>query len=407
MAVRIYRDPLSDHCLFEPSDIDPKPTRSLHAYANDAGRVEIRSTYTTARMEVSSIAFADVLDINGNQAGLTLADTVNYLNSQFDGLGAPTGQPPAITSPLTSSVAGGTFYRYTLTATNSPYLYLASGLPAGLSCHPTNGEITGNTSAVGVHNILVTAINGYGADTQTLVLTVALAGGYHNTYSILFRDHIFYHHLAVNSSAAVNHGSGDNWSVSAWLYVSTLRESDLFSQGISTNHRYIGLDSLGRVTLTFTRSGVRSYRTNASLVAGAWVHVTVVYTSTPSCAIYFNGVLQGITTVANTLSNATSNTQDMRVGRRWGALGDSVWFDGYIDEWSYWNKALTGGEVASVYNAGVPHDLTLLGFAGNLKQWLLMGDGDAYPVLSDNAAGGVHDATMVNMTAINIVSFIP
>lgn len=407
MAIRIYRDPLSDHCLFEPSDIDPKPTRSLHAYANDAGRVEIRSTYTTARLEVASLAFSDVLDSAGNQAGLTLAETVNYLNSQFDGLGTPTGLPPVITSSLVSLVTGGQPYRYTITATNSPYLYLASGLPAGLTCHPTTGEITGNTSAVGAHNILVTAINAYGADTQTLVLTVALAGGYHNTYSILFRDHIFYHHLAVNSSAAINHGSGDNWSVSAWLYISTLRESDLFSQGVSTNYRHIGIDSTGRVTLSFARSGTRVYRTNTSLVAGTWVHVTVVYASTPSCTIYFDGVAQAMTTVSNTLSNNTSNTQDMRIGRKWGALADSVWFDGYLDEWTYWNKSLTGGEVAQVYNGGIPHNLTLLGIAGNLKQWLLMGDGDAYPLLSDNAAGGVHDATMVNMTAINIVSLTP
>jgi len=42
-----------------------------------------------------------------------------------------------------------------------------------------------------------------------------------------------------------------------------------------------------------------------------------------------------------------------------------------------------------------------------MMQWLLMGDGDAYPLLSDNAAGGVHDAVMTNMTAFNIVSFTP
>lgn len=406
MAIRIYRDPLSDHCLFEPSDIDPKPTRSLHAYATDAGKVEIRSTYTTARLEVANLAYGDVLDINGNPAGSTLAETVNYLNSQFDGLGTPTGLPPTVTSPLVSGVTEGSPYRYNIVATQSPYLYLASGLPQGLTCHPTTGEITGTTGVLGAHNILITAINAYGAATETLVLTVAAAGGYHNTYSILFRDHVYYHHLAVNTSAAINHGSGDSWTVNFWVNVSTLRESDLFCQGIASNYRHIGLDLLGRVTLSFARNGSRVIRADNPLVAGAWVHVTVVYSS-PTCTIYLDGVSQPLTTVINTLANNTNNTQDMRIGRRYGALAESVWFDGYLDEWAYWNKALTVGEVAQVYNAGVPHNLTLLGFAGNLKQWLLMGDGDAYPTLSDNAAGGLHDATMVNMTAVNIVSLTP
>jgi hypothetical protein len=408
MAIRIYRDVASDHCVFNPSDVDPKPTNSLHAYATDDGRIDILATYTAVRLEVANLAYTDVLNEAGEQAALTLFDTVNYLNSQFDASGVPTGNPPAITSPLAVEVVEGTSFRYSILATESPYLYLASGLPGGLSCHPTTGVISGNTSVVGAHNVLVTAINAYGSATETLVLTVSVAGGYHNTHSILFRDHIYYHHLAIDTTAALNHGSGESWSVGVWLYLSTLRESDLFSQGRSTNYRHIYINPTGQVVLTFLKSGgARTYRTNTSLSAGVWVHVVVAYSSAPSCIVYFNGVAQAMTLVANTLASNTSNTQDMRLGRRWGGLLDSVWLDGYLDEWAYWNKTLSAPEAAAVYNGGVPHDLTLLDTVANLKQWLLMGDGDSYPNLTDNAAGNLHDASMVNMTALNIVSFTP
>jgi hypothetical protein len=384
----------------------------MHAYGNDdLTTIDVLTTYTVTRKEIANYPWGEVLDVDGNPAGASLNEVVDYMNSQFEYTGGTGGVPPDITSPLTASVVEGTAFSYSITADHVPNLYLASGLPAGLSCNPSTGVISGVTSVLGPHNIMITAINAYGSDTETLVVTVLVAGGYHNSSSVRFRDHIYQHHLVVNTSAAINDGSNDPWSITAWVYVNNITTNmDLFAQGNTSGkgYRHIYMDTSGRIVLTFYRSGlVRTYRTQESLTPAAWVQLSVVYAAAPSCAIYFNGVAKTVDLVTNTLSAESKGTSNMRIGRGPGIASDAYWMDGYLDEWVYWNIALSAGQVTSVYNGGVPHDLTLLGFAANMMQWLLMGDGDSYPVLTDNAAGNVHDATMTNMTAFNIINFVP
>jgi len=173
MAIRIYYDPLSGHVVFYPSNVDPKPTFCLHAYGNDDGlTIDILATYTITRLEVANYPWTEIQDINGDPAGVTINDVVNYLNSQFEASGG--GAIPVITSPLTSNVVEGLAYIYAIEADNSPSLYLASGLPEGLVCNPVTGIISGVTSALGPHAILISAINAYGGDTETLKFQAAI-----------------------------------------------------------------------------------------------------------------------------------------------------------------------------------------------------------------------------------------
>lgn len=409
MALRIYYDNQSGHVVFRPSNVDPKPTFSLHAYANDLGTIDILATYTLTRKEVANFPHTDVLDIDGNPAGGTLAEVVDYLNSQFEATGG--GAIPVITSPLTSSVVEGLAYLYTIEATNTPSLFLASGLPEGLVCNPVTGVISGVTSVLGPHNILISAINAYGGDSKTLVLTVEVVGGYHNTYSVKFKDHIYQHFLAITSTAAIDDGSNEPWSISTWLYVRNITTNmDIFAQGDTTGngYRHVYMDNSGRIVLKFYRTGnLRTYRTQTSLTAITWTHLTMVYAADPSCTIYFDGVAQAVDLVDNTLVLESKGTANMRIGRGPGVAASAYWMDGFMDEWAYWNVSLSAGQVALVYNGGSTHDLSLLAFAANLRQWLLMGDGDSYPTINDNAVGGLHPATMTNMTSLNIVSFTP
>jgi hypothetical protein len=81
---------------------------------------------------------------------------------------------PVINSSLTASasfkVAAST---YTITASNTPTSFNATGLPAGLSVNTTTGDITGTPTQVGTFNVTLTATNTGGTDTKTLVYTVA------------------------------------------------------------------------------------------------------------------------------------------------------------------------------------------------------------------------------------------
>jgi len=93
----------------------------------------------------------------------------------------------------------------------------------------------------------------------------------------------------------------------------------------------------------------------------------------------------------------------IRIGAYTNSIGTpSYWFDGLVDEVSYWNSVLTTGEIATIYNSGTPIDLTSL----NPISWYRMGDGDSFPTLTDHGSAG-SDGTMTNMVAGDIVEQTP
>lgn len=100
---------------------------------------------------------------------ITGADAAKYTLTQPTGLTADiTGSPvPVITNAgnLITGVYGSAISTYTVTATNSPTSFGATGLPAGLSINTSTGEITGTPTVVGSFSPTVTASNAGGAST--------------------------------------------------------------------------------------------------------------------------------------------------------------------------------------------------------------------------------------------------
>ena len=104
------------------------------------------------------------------------ADVANYELTQPTGLTADISSTPlpAITSSLTASETyGTTAATYTITGSNSPTSFNATGLPAGLSINTTTGEITGTPTATpGSYNVTIYATNVGGTGNALLVYTV-------------------------------------------------------------------------------------------------------------------------------------------------------------------------------------------------------------------------------------------
>ncbi len=80
--------------------------------------------------------------------------------------------PPVITSSLTASGNQGFPFIYTITATNTPTSYAATGLPVFLAIDPSTGVISGTPITTGTYNVNISATNAYGTDTETLVITI-------------------------------------------------------------------------------------------------------------------------------------------------------------------------------------------------------------------------------------------
>jgi hypothetical protein len=165
----------------------PSITSALTASGtvNTAFSYTITATNTPTSYGASGLpAGLSVNTGNGVISGTpTVTGTFNVTISATNGSGTGSATlvltikppPPSITSALTANGTTGVAFSYTITATNSPTSYGASGLPAGLSVNTGTGVISGTPSAAGTSNVTISATNSGGTGSATLVLTIKLA----------------------------------------------------------------------------------------------------------------------------------------------------------------------------------------------------------------------------------------
>ena len=79
---------------------------------------------------------------------------------------------PSITSSTYASGTAGSPFSYTITASNSPTNYSATGLPSGLVVNATTGLISGTPTNAGTSQVTIGATNSAGPGTAVLTITV-------------------------------------------------------------------------------------------------------------------------------------------------------------------------------------------------------------------------------------------
>jgi Concanavalin A-like lectin/glucanases superfamily len=193
------------------------------------------------------------------------------------------------------------------------------------------------------------------------------------------------------------------WSVSTWVYfITATNYQDVISWGTGANGTTAALERDSSGTLRITNYAVAGI--GAVVASNAWHHIVATYNGTTATFYLDNG-----TPVSGAMSFNTGSGV-IKLG-----TGPANYFtNGKIDDTCMWDRALTAGEVASLYNAGTGIE-TMTGslLTGLLHQWHLNGSSvdsvDGSGNGTDTAVlygGKLGQAAMFNGTTSKIVTAI-
>lgn len=182
-----------------------------------------------------------------------------------------------------------------------------------------------------------------------------------------------------------NLGTG-NWTFSFWFRptgITSTSETIFMVKG--TSGKYLaGFIQSGAFMLSDWNNTTLSYST--TLADNTWYHGAYIKNGSGSTDLhlYLNGtkVLEGNHPVTSDYGNDTATT---RIGEIQTIGSYSFPFQGQIDEFAFWNSALSDGgvsvgspaqgDIANIYNSGVPNDIGTNGLNLNPVGWWRMGDG--------------------------------
>jgi hypothetical protein len=128
-----------------------------------------------------------------------------------------------------------------------------------------------------------------------------------------------------------------------------------------------------------------------------WYNIIGTYDGS-NVKIYIDGVLKGTLSASG---NINTNFTITYLGDA-GYGGYSQILNGNLDEVSIYSRGLTQSEVTSIYNSGIPSNVSTI---SDIEAYWRMGDGDTYPTIIDNVAS--NNGTMVNMNQGNFVPDVP
>ena len=255
---------------------------------------------------------------------------------------------------------------------------------------------TWTMTSVGTDTRIARSINMAEANRTTDVPT---ASSFTNTKSILLDGVDDF----VTMGDALDFERTSAFSISAWVKRGSTGVNDTIASKMESSGSYRGyflyITSSNKIRFILRNVNTTSNRlfvdSTSSITSGNWNHILVTYDGSSSGSgvkIYINGVSDTVTT-SGTLSATILNSSPFNIGAR---NGNSLFATATIDEVSVFNSELSSSDVTSIYNGGVPNDISSL----SPLSWWRCGDGDTAPTLTDNGSGG-NNGTMTNFTTFS------
>lgn len=346
-----------------------------------------------------------------------LATAIIEINALFVNAGGLVGNLPVITSTNTINLIAGNTINHIITGTNIVALEVDTSttgtVPAGAIRRPDQDPrrvIGGSTLAIGTYLVYITAYNYFGQVTQTL--SIIVSSSFVNTYSAYGGLVTTDKHFLVDSAivtqppsplfrAANSTGNSSDaayaWSVSFYhksaQTAGSGRGCPFGVGGTRQNRPWAGFDvfiygSAAKTEVRINYGGKFSYVYLAFELIGtpmsSWNHYVVCYnggdtdfTTNPGgqsgsegCfSVYINGVsiaqtssfssANGFSGVINAEDMGSNYTQDtsVRIMRSFYVPTAFPSTKMNIDEMGFFNYTLSGADVTTLYNLGVPISL--------------------------------------------------
>ncbi len=134
---------------------------------------------------------------------------------------------------------------------------------------------------------------------------------------------------------------------------------------------------------------------STTILDNNWHHLVVTYDGSSTASgvkIYVDGI-SDTTTFTGAISDSITTPASVNIGAR---NNNNYLNDFSCDEVSVFNSELSQSDVTSIYNGGVPNDISSL----SPLSWWRCGDGDTAPTLTDNGSAS-NDGTMTNFTTFS------
>lgn len=425
LDVRI--DPTGSTILM--SDGGSYAVNTIRAITNEIGMIDI-ITHSASHVLYQDIRVGNIT-IKLSPVSQQPPLAANELNSLFTQTASISGSSPTITSSLAVTITENETLNYELMASFSVG-YEWNTLPPGIVVSTTNRRklIGGSSLPPGDHTIIVKAINYYGYDEKTIILTVSPLP-YSNTRSIRFDNHE-YMESEVGSLNPIfgrtgsGDGADDSWSVSIFFKPGDSHhpKQTIFYYGTSDKHdehlriQYVGSWVHKNIMIQYgSHHNYLMFVTDSDIITDPfkWYHLFLTYdggeTGSSSDQVssyyssfkfYIDGVLQTTTNTHENYGISSSFGGDtvLRIGKDYKS--DYMRDNCKIDEVAIWDSDRSS-DIADIYNGGVTHTLSLL--PSPPLHWWRMGDGDTYPSVQDNISDT--QLTMYNMTIDNVTTDAP
>jgi len=336
-------------------------TTGLVFVSTSTGEVDISASTPSATAYV--ITYTDT-----NSATATFNLTINALdNATFSYSDSSYAQNFPDPTPTITGLAGGAFSGST-----------------GLVINSTTGEIDLDASTVASYTVTYTTAGTCpNTSTQTVDIVAALAQ-VNNVYSMEFdgTNDCINIDGALTTLSSTTVGSWSCWVKTTNATLSSPQRMIQFGDTNGNGFLYIRIENDGKIGSQARNSGVSdwSFKSDSAIFSNnTWTHIAVVQDGVQP-KVYKNGVEVPITFTTSTDKTAWfSNLPSLDNGRigcgNQNNAGDIQFFNGAIDEVSFFNTALTELEVKKIYYAtetGKTADLNDL--TTPPTKWYRMGD---------------------------------